>query len=178
MIKQSISEMASDEVRITLCGAGIRCLFGTQVLMKAPSWGWVATCRASLTAQVASSSTLILSQSAVKGTSHFKETNSTTTLQNSTASRECSCQTSLISFPLSPPDMVPLHPSWETMAAAFNAITAVFSHSPHLVPLFTASVSVPRLPAQPTAVVSNGVPKGDRIDTWTIHLFVYSEAGS
>lgn len=37
MIKQSISEMASDEARITLCGAGTtRCLFGTwlQVLMK------------------------------------------------------------------------------------------------------------------------------------------------
>lgn len=72
--------------------------------------------------------------------------------------------------------MVQPRPPWETTAAAFNAITAVFSHSPHLFPLFTASVSVPRLPAQPTALVSNGVPKGDGIDTWIIHLFVYSEA--
>lgn len=110
--------------------------------------------------QVASSSTLILSQSAGKGTSFLKETKCTTTLQNSTALRGCSCQTSLISFPLSPPGMVQLQPSWETMAAAFNAITAVFSHSPHLFPMFTASVSVPRLPAQPTAVVSNGVQRG------------------
>lgn len=62
MIKQSVSEITSDEVRIwllsvriTLCGAGTRCLFGTWLLMKFPSWGWVATCRASLTAQVAPS---------------------------------------------------------------------------------------------------------------------------
>lgn len=68
-------------------------------------------------------------------------------------------------------------PSWESMAAgSFDATTAVFSHSPHLFPLFTLSVSVLRLSAQLTAVGSNGVTKGDRIDTWIIHLIIYSEA--
>lgn len=79
-----------------------------------------------------SSGSLVLSQNAIKGTSVFKETNCTTTLQKTTALRGCSCQTSLISFLRSPPGMVQPRPSWETMAAAFNAITTVFSHSPHL----------------------------------------------
>lgn len=58
-MEQSVTEMASDQVGITLCGAGTRCQIwepaaGTdEAVVIAPSSRWVASCRALLTAQVA-----------------------------------------------------------------------------------------------------------------------------
>lgn len=129
---QHIIERASDQARITLCGASTRCSFQSwlQILMK--QWwqspaqdGWPAL---GLCSQPRSPclGTLFLSWMAYQRDMTVPINEYYYKPAQSTALRRGSCQTYTASFPLPLPGMMQPHLTWETMAIrSFNAKTAV-----------------------------------------------------